>query len=188
MRTILLSFAVLLSCITIKAQDTSKVYLTTGIGIISTPGKLNRVFQPSFAFNSGIEINLPKKYFFQVELDLNSLQYNQQVKSMTQEYLFRNTNSNVFMVGINAGKNIGKLNGKFFTSIYTGIGYLSIAEPRVLVNDLDFTVNQSVVRQRSIFGKIGGRLAYRTKSPFFSNYLSRCVPFGIAIDSAIATV
>jgi hypothetical protein len=54
---------------TLMAQDSSRVFVTTGAGIIKTPGALSNVFQPSIAFNSGIELVNKKNWFLQGTLD-----------------------------------------------------------------------------------------------------------------------
>ena len=45
----------------IKGQDNGKVFVTTGAGIIKSPGSLHKVFKPSIAFNSGLELVNKKK-------------------------------------------------------------------------------------------------------------------------------
>ena len=54
-----LFFAVILliTCTTIHAQDSSRIFFTTGAGLIKSPGSLSHVLHPSIAFNSGIEIS-----------------------------------------------------------------------------------------------------------------------------------
>jgi hypothetical protein len=98
-------------------------------------------------------------------LDFNTLKYNQRIKADGSPFLFRNTNSSLFMIGLNGGKNIPFANPKWFISFYGGGGYLNVGEPRLLPSGEDI-IEQVVVRKGSIFGKAGTRLAYKTKIKF----------------------
>jgi hypothetical protein len=149
----------------INAQDSSRIFFTTGAGLIKSPGSLRHVFHPSIAFNSGIEITNKKNWFVQGTLDFNTLKYNQRVKENGSPYLFQNTNSSLFMAALNGGKNFRFGHNKWFTSLYTGGGYLNIGEPR-LVDDTENTIRQEVVRKGSVFGKAGARFGYKTKIKF----------------------
>jgi hypothetical protein len=53
-----------------RSQDSSRVFFTTGAGIIKSPGSLSKVLQPSVAFNSGIEFVIKKNWFVQGTLIL----------------------------------------------------------------------------------------------------------------------
>ncbi|MFC0773353.1 hypothetical protein [Terrimonas alba] len=56
---------------------------------------------------------------------------------------------------------------KWFISFYGGGGYLNIGEPRVTIDNTSNIAKQEVARESDIFGRAGGKLAYRTKSNFF---------------------
>jgi hypothetical protein len=146
-------------------QDSTKLYFTTGVGLIKSPGSLSKIFHPSVAFNSGLELTGSKNWFGQVTLDFNTLKYNQQVKTDGSPYLFQNTNSSLFMVGINGGKNFIFRNPDWFVSLYGGGGYLNLGEPRLNPGGENI-ITQSVVRKGSVFGRAGTRLAYNTKIKF----------------------
>lgn len=147
------------------AQDSSRVFVTTGAGIIKSPGAVGKVFHPSIAFNSGLELVNKHNWYLHGTLDFNTLKYNQQVKEDGSPYLFQNTNSSLVMVAANAGKNYPFRNRKWFASAYLGIGYLNLGEPR-LVNVHDNIIRQEVVRKGGIFGKAGTRIAYKTAISF----------------------
>ncbi|WP_276500339.1 hypothetical protein [Terrimonas pollutisoli] len=146
----------------VNAQDSSKVFVTTGAGIIKSPGALSHVLHPSIAFNSGLELVNKKGWFAQGTVDFNSLKYNQRIKEDGSPYLFKNTSSSLIMLAINGGKNFYWNERKWFASLYTGAGYLNIGEPRLL-QDNETTIRQEVSRKGSVFGKAGTRIAYKTK-------------------------
>jgi hypothetical protein len=150
---------------TLLAQDSSKVFFTTGAGIIKSPGSLSHVFHPSIAFNSGIEIVNKRNWFVQGTVDFNTLKYNQQIKEDGSPYLFQNTNSSLVMLAVNGGKNFHFGHNKWFASVYTGGGYLNIGEPR-LIDDTENTIRQEVSRKGGVFGKAGTRIGYKTKIKF----------------------
>lgn len=149
----------------ILAQDSSKVFFTTGAGIIKSPGSLSNVFHPSIAFNSGIELVNKKNWFIQGTLDFNTLRYNQRIKEDGSPYLFQNTNSSLVMIALNGGKNFHFNHNKWFASVYTGGGYLNIGEPR-LIDHEENTIRQEISRSGSVFGKAGTRICYKTKIKF----------------------
>jgi hypothetical protein len=157
-----LAVILLIICTTTNAQDSSKIFFTTGVGLIKSPGSLHHVFHPSIAFNSGIEIVNKKNWFAQGTLDFNTLKYNQRIKEDGSPYLFQNTNSSLFMAAVNGGKNFHFGHNKWFASLYTGGGYLNIGEPR-LVDRSENTIKQEVSRGGSVFGKAGTRVGYKTK-------------------------
>lgn len=147
------------------AQDSSTIFITTGTGIIKSPGALHHVLHPSIAFNSGIEFVNKKKWFIQGTFDFNSLKYNQRIKTEHSPYLFLNTNSSLIMLAGNAGKNFNSHNGNWFGSLYAGAGYLNIGEPR-LVDAGENIFRQETSSKKGFFGKTGIRLGYRTKIKF----------------------
>ncbi len=144
------------------AQDSSRLFFLTGVGLIKTPGKLSKIFHPSVAFNSGIEITSKKNLFAQGTLDFNTLKYNQRIKEDGSPYLFQNTNSSLFMAALSIGRNFYFGNSKWFASPYAGAGYLNIGEPR-LVKQEENVFKQEVHRMPGVFGKAGTRLGYKTK-------------------------
>lgn len=149
----------------LMAQVTSKVFFTTGAGIIKSPGSLSSVLHPSIAFNSGIELVNKKDWFIQGTLDFNTLKYNQRIKEDGSPYLFQNTSSSLVMVALNGGKNFHFGHNKWFASVYTGGGYLNIGEPR-LIDHLENTIRQEISRSGCVFGKAGTRIGYKTKIKF----------------------
>jgi hypothetical protein len=157
-----LAIALLIISKETTAQDSSRVFFTTGAGLIKSPGSLHYVFHPSIAFNSGIEMVNKKNWFVQGTLDFNTLKYNQRIREDGSPYLFQNTNSSLFMAGLNGGKNFHLSHNRWFASLYTGGGYLNIGEPR-LIDITDNTIRQEISRKGSVFGKLGTRLGYKTK-------------------------
>jgi hypothetical protein len=147
------------------AQDSNRVFITTGVGIIKSPGALRNVFDPSIAFNSGIEAVNKKNWYLHGTLDFNMLKYNQQVKEGGSPYLFHNTSSSLVMIAVNAGKNFPFGNNKWFASLYTGGGYLNVGEPR-LVSLSEDIIKQEVRRMGGLFGKAGSRIGYKTRIKF----------------------
>jgi hypothetical protein len=148
-----------------NGQDSSKIFVTTGAGIIKSPGPVGRVFHPSIAFNSGIELVVKKNWYVQGTLDFNTLKYNQQKKENGSPYLFQNTNSSLVMVAVNGGKNFPLGNHRWFASAYMGGGYLNIGEPR-LINVTENIIRQAVSRKGGVFGKAGTRTGYKTNIKF----------------------
>lgn len=165
-RSILL-FVFLLLGNSLFAQNKSKLYLTTGAGLIKVQGELSKVFRSSLAFNSGVEISWKKNWYLLAEAGFNSLKYNQQVKDDNSPFLFQNTNSSLFLLGINAGKNIYFNTDRWFTSVYGGGGYLNIGEPRITLDAGTGVAKQTAVRKNHFFGRAGARWGYTTTSPFF---------------------
>lgn len=148
-----------------QAQDSTRAFITTGAGLIKSPGSLSHVLHPSIAFNSGIELVNKKNWFIQGTLDFNTLKYNQRIKEDGSPYLFKNTSSSLFMAAINGGKNFHFGHNKWFASVYTGGGYLNIGEPR-LIDQTENTIKQEVSRKGSVFAKAGTRFGYKTKIKF----------------------
>jgi hypothetical protein len=152
-------------CASVAAQDTTKIFFTTSIGLLNPVSSFSHAYQNSLALNSGIEYRFSKHYFAQFVLDYNAVKYSQKVKDGSSAYLFHNTSSSVFLAGFNIGKNISLINsGKLFVSPYVGIGYANIGEPRLLVDNTNGIINQQVTRMQGVFERVGARLAYNTKS------------------------
>jgi hypothetical protein len=149
---------------TINAQEDKSLHLTTGIGINSIQGSLSNTFRSSIAFNSGFEKLFAKHWYGQAEVAFNSLKYDQQVKDDNSPYLFQNTSSSFFQVGVNWGYNFYFGKSPLFASLYGGSGFLSLGKPRITVDDQNQVVTQSIIRGNGAFGKAGGRIAVNTKS------------------------
>ena len=166
-KIIRLAFAIVLLLVytTGHTQDSSRIFFTTGAGLIKSPGSLSNVLHPSIAFNSGIEIVNKHSWFAQGTLDFNTLKYNQRIKENGSPYLFQNTSSSLFMIALNGGRNFHYGRGKWFSSLYTGGGYLNIGEPR-LIQNTENTIKQTITRKAGVFGKLGTRLGYKTKIKF----------------------
>jgi hypothetical protein len=160
-------FAAFIIYNTINAQEDNILHLTTGIGINSIQGRLNKTFKSSVAFNSGFEKSFTKHWYGQVELNFNSLKYDQQVKDPSSPYLFQNTSSSFFQVSINWGYNFYFPKTPLFTSVYTGAGFISLGKPRINVDEQTDIATQSIIRGNGIFGKAGGRIGVNTKSKVF---------------------
>jgi hypothetical protein len=150
-----------------SAQDSSKIFFTTAIGLIDAQGKFGNAFKSSIAFNSGIEITYKKDWYAQLVLDFNALKYDQQFRDAESPLLFQNTNSSLLLIGLNAGRNIQLKSPKWFTSVYAGGGYMNLGEPRVIVDAVTDVAKQESIRENNIFGRVGSRIGYRTKSKFF---------------------
>lgn len=150
-----------------QAQEMNKIHLTTGAGLIKVQGELAKVFRSSLAFNSGLEVNLGKNWYGLAEAGFNSLRYNQQVKDDNSPFLFQNTSSSLFLLGVNAGKNFYFGDSHWFTSLYGGTGFLNIGEPRISLDAVTGVARQSTARKSSLFGRAGGRWGYTTRSAFF---------------------
>lgn len=149
----------------IKAQDTSKIFFTTAVGILNPVSSFSNAYKNSLALNSGVEYRFSKRYFVQFVLDFNAVKYSQQVKDGSSSFLFQNTSSSVFLAGFNVGRNFPLIaSGKLFASPYVGAGYANIGEPRLIVNNSTGIINQEVTRMQGIFGRGGARIAYNTKS------------------------
>jgi hypothetical protein len=148
----------------INAQQDNNLHLTTGVGVNEVLGELGKTFKSTVAFNSGFEKTFGRNWYGQLEFNFNSLRYDQQVKDETSPYLFRNTNSSLFMIGVNWGRDFKFKDSPWFTSAYAGSGYLNIGKPRVNLNDATNIITQSVVRRGGIIGRIGGRAGIKTNS------------------------
>ena len=149
-----------------SAQDSSKFYFTTAVGIFAPVSAFSKAYENSLALNSGIEYQFSRHYFTQFVLDFNAVKYNQQVKDGSSSYLFQHTSSSVFLAGFNIGRNISiSKSGKLFASPYVGFGYANIGEPRVTMKSTGI-IEQQVARMKGIYAKQGARVGYRTSSKF----------------------
>jgi hypothetical protein len=147
----------------LKAQDSSRIYVTTGVGVNKIKGSIQNTFRSTVAFNSAVEIDLSKNWFTQAELDFNTLKYDQQEKENNSSYLFQNTNSSLLLLGLNVGRDF-KFRRALFTSVYSGGGYVSVGEPRISIDEDNKIVTQTVAKKAGAFGKGGVRIGYKTSS------------------------
>jgi hypothetical protein len=162
---LLLPLLIIGFCTSLKAQDTTKIFFTTSVGLLNPVSSFSNAYKNSLALNSGIEYKFNKHYFAQFVLDFNAVNYSQQVKDASSAYLFQKTSSSVFLAGINVGRNFHLIpSGKLFASPYVGIGYANIGEPRLVVDNTNSIINQQVTRMQGVFERAGARLAYNTKS------------------------
>ena len=152
--------------LTATAQDSTKFYIFSGIGVINGLGTFGKSVKPSLAFNSGIELKLRKNIFLQFSVDFNALTYNQQHIDDNSPFLFQNTNSTLLVLGLNVGYQFAKPTTRLSGFAYIGSGYLNIGEPRVTLNNAN-TVVQSVSNKSNIFARGGFRVGYKTNSAFF---------------------
>jgi hypothetical protein len=160
-----LSILVICFATSVKAQDTTKLFFTTSIGLLKPTSTFSNAYKNSLALNSGVEYKFSKHYFAQFVLDFNAVKYSQQVKDGNSTYLFQNTSSSVFLAGFNVGRNLPiSFSGNLFISPYVGIGYANIGEPRLLLNNSNDIINQEVTRMQGVFERAGTRLAFKTKS------------------------
>ena len=145
-------------------QKDNNLHLTTGVGINEVLGDLGETFRSTIAFNSGFERSFGKKWYGQLELNFNSLRYDQKMRDENSPYLFQNTNSSLFMIGVNWGRDFKFDKSPWFTSAYVGSGYLNLGKPRVNLDETNNIVTQSVVRKSGIIGRGGGRVGIKTNS------------------------
>jgi len=150
-----------------NAQQSGKVLFTTSVGVINGQGNFGKAFKSTIAFNSGVELTMKKNWFGQFVFDFNALKYDQQFRDASSPFLFQNTNSSLLLLGLNLGKNFAFTNKKWFSSIYSGAGYLNVGEPRITINNNLNLAKQDNLRKNSVFGRMGARLAHITKSSFF---------------------
>jgi hypothetical protein len=149
----------------LKAQDSSKIFFTTSIGLLKPVSSFSNAYQNSLALNSGVEYRVGKYYFAQFVLDFNAVKYSQQVKDERSAYLFQNTSSSVLLAGFNFGRNFSLIHsGKLFLSTYAGAGYANIGEPRLIADNMNGIINQEVKRMSGIFKRAGARIALKTQS------------------------
>jgi hypothetical protein len=165
LKTVLL-FGMLVISLHLKAQDTTRLYIFSGVGVINGQGIFGKSVKPSLGFYSGLELKLKGNLFSQFSIDYNALKYNQRNIDASSPYLFQNTSSTLLLLGLNIGYNFNKTSTKWSGFTYLGSGYLNIGEPRVKLEKGN-TIVQSVVNQSSVFGRGGFRIGYKTNSSFF---------------------
>lgn len=163
LRKIILIAIVALSVNQTFAQQDSKLFFTTGVGVIKVRHTLRDVLKPAIGFNSGLELSNRQNWFLQGTVDFNTLKYDQKLKDENSPYLFKNTSSSLLMLGVNAGKNF-KLSDNSFLSTYIGGGYLNIGEPRVTIQNS--VITQNIIRQGNIFGRSGMRYGFKSPIQF----------------------
>ena len=73
-----------------KAQDSSKIYFTTSVGLVSPVAGFAESYKASLALNSGIEYKINRSLYAQFVLDFNAVKYDQQLKDINSAYLFQN--------------------------------------------------------------------------------------------------
>lgn len=147
-----------------QQETNKKIHLTTGIGVNKIQGSLGRVFRSTIAFNSGFEKEFSHNWFGQLEANFNTLKYDQQVKDENSNFLFQNTSSSLFMVGLNGGKNFPFGRSNWFGSLYLGAGYINIGEPRLALDEQNNVITQDITRKGGVLGKSGGRIGINTRS------------------------
>jgi hypothetical protein len=148
------------------AQD-GKIHLTTGIGVNKIQGNLKNTFKSTVAFNSGFEKVFLRNWYGQLEVNFNTLKYDQQVRDNNSPYLFKNTNSSFFMISANWGYDFHFGKSPWFGSLYGGSGFLSLGKPRIVIDEVNNIATQKIVRGNGIFGKGGGRIGVNTRSTTF---------------------
>ena len=159
-------FALLFTTFRTEAQDTTRFYIVSGVGILNGQGIFGKSVQPSIGFNSGVGFKLKQNLSALVTIDFNSLKYSQQNIDTNSPFLFQNTSSSLLMIGVHAGNDFHIRHSKWSVFTYLGGGYLNIGEPRVQLENAN-TIVQNVVRQSNVFGRGGVRLGYKTSSAFF---------------------
>ena len=148
----------------LRAQDTSRFFFTTAVGLFNPVSNFSKAYENSLALNSGFEYQFSRHYFAQFVLDFNAVKYNQQIKDINSAYLFQHTNSSIFLAGLNLGRNFSiSKSGKLFASPYVGFGYANIGEPRLTIKNSNI-IEQVVTRMAGVYTKQGVRLGYSTPS------------------------
>ncbi|MEO6669570.1 MAG: hypothetical protein ABIN36_08865 [Ferruginibacter sp.] len=157
------------------SQDTSRLYFTTSIGLLSPVSSFANAYKTSLALSSGIEYRFSRSLFSQFVLDFNAVKYDQQLKDERSDYLFQNTNSSIFLAGINVGRNFSfGRKSPFFLSFYTGAGYVNIGEPRLIVKTASNIIEQEVRRMTGVFAKGGLRFGCKTSSKILQTIYFDC--------------
>jgi hypothetical protein len=145
-----------------KAQDSTKVFVSSGMGLLFPNGDFAKAYSISLNLGTGVEIVFPKKYFLDLNAGFNAVKYSQQIRETGSPFLFEKTNSNLIMLGANYGKIFEIGNAKMFMiSPYVGLGYVNIGEPRLEVNQSLLTIVQRMQRMQGIFVKGGLRVGYK---------------------------
>jgi hypothetical protein len=163
---ILFLFTLLFTISKVDAQDTTKFYIVSGVGVLNGQGIFGKSVQPSIGFNSGVGFKLKQNLSGLATIDFNSLKYSQQNIDDNSPFLFQNTSSSLLMIGAHVGNDFHIRHSKWSVFTYLGGGYLNIGEPRVQFENAN-TIVQNVVRQSNVFGRGGLRLGYKTSSAFF---------------------
>jgi hypothetical protein len=144
------------------AQDSTGLSYATSVGLVKVTGPVTRILQPGIAFRSEFEFINKKRWFIDLTGDFSAQRYNQQEKDSASPFLFQNSKSALFMIGVNLGKRLGFLNKKCSLALYGGGGYLTIGEPRVNLAPDDI-IRQTLLHPNGIFGRLGARVEYNTK-------------------------
>ncbi len=145
------------------SQDSTRFFFNSSAGILNPLGQFAKSYSVSPSVGSGFEYYVRSKYFITGDLGINAVKYSQQIRDPKSNFLFKNTNSSVFMLGVNMGRKV-TLSRKVFLQPYLGLGYANIGEPRLLVDNTTQIINQEVVRMQGLITKVGNKLAIRTKS------------------------
>lgn len=167
LKNIVTSISFILAVVPAYAQQPEThqgIHLTTGVGINKIQGELGNTFRSTVAFNSGFEKGFSNNWFGQLEVNFNTLKYDQRKTDANSAYLFQNTSSSLFMIGVNFGRDFNFGGSKWFASPYVGTGYINIGEPRLQFHEPTGIIRQDVIRKSGVLGKGGGRVGYRTKS------------------------
>ncbi len=149
-----------------SGQDSTRLFFNSSIGLLNPLGQFAKSYSISPAVGSGFEYYVNSKYFLTGDLGINAVKYSQQIRDPKSNFLFKNTNSTVFTLGINMGRKI-ILGPKVFLQPYLGLGYANIGEPRLQVDNTTQIINQEVVRMQGIISKVGNKLALKTKSKMY---------------------
>jgi hypothetical protein len=144
------------------AQDSTGLSYATSVGLVKVTGPVTKVLQPGIALRSEFEYINKKRWFIDLTGDFSAQKYNQQEKDSASPFLFQNSKSALFMIGINLGKRLRFLDKNCSISLYGGGGYLTIGEPRVNLAPDDI-VRQTMLHPDGIFGRLGFRMEYNTK-------------------------
>ena len=149
-----------------RAQDSTKIAITTGVGVIEVPGKLRMVLKPAVTFNSGLVYRLSENWFVQGDVSLNSIGYDQMTREDNSSFLFKDASSSLFQAAISAGYMFAIKNTALAVSFYAGPGYQRFGEPRIFPDNSTLTATQNILRKSSLLVKTGSRISYQTRSAF----------------------
>ncbi|MDN3585967.1 hypothetical protein QWY86_04765 [Pedobacter aquatilis] len=181
MKALISAFFILTGTV-LHAQETTKIAVTTGFGIISFPPGLSSVLKSSVTFNSGLELKLKKNWFIQGDVSLNSIGYDQTIRENASVFLFKNANSSLFQISLSGGYLFRFLPSKFGLAVYGGPGFQRFGEPRVANDNLAQVTTQNNVFSTSIYGKVGSRLSYKTNSSFLQTIYVEATYFTSSIQ------
>ncbi len=179
MRTKVLSGVALfiLLSLSMQAQDKKsrqRFHLSSSVGVNKIQGPLNRTFRHSLAIHSGIERKIGRKWILAIDLGFNTIQYEQQKRDVHSEYLFKNTRSSFIVAGLNAGIQLLDSTSRLQCTPYLGAGYVNTGEPRVTVSVDEREVRQQVVRHGGLFGRLGSRFSFQTRSTILQTIFIDC--------------